>query len=312
MREGPTIALAVVTRDRAPILRRCALPGLEQTAAAGFEVVVVDQSAGRETAELIEGSAGLRYLRSEPGLSRGRNVALAATTTPLLAFTDDDVSLPEGWLERIAGLFESNADAGVVCGRALTPKGALMPGAHAGTYRWPLNPFGLGSGFNMAFRREALDAVGAFDDELGAGARYVSAEDSDLLYRVARAGWTVVCSDTITVVHDDWRSGTEDVRLHYGYGYGAGAQTAKHVAAGDRTARSIALHEAGRHVATLVRAVLTFRLQLARLQAAFLAGLARGFAHRRSELRRREDRGTQPRPPEAASDASEPDEGARL
>lgn len=311
MREEPTIALAVVTRDRASILRRCALPGLEQTAAAGFEVVVVDQGVGRETGELVEGIDGLRYLRSEPGLSRGRNVALAATATPLLAFTDDDVSLPEGWLEKIAGLFESHADAGVVCGRALTPKGALMPGARAGVYRWPLNPFGLGSGFNMAFRREALDAVDAFDEELGAGARYVSAEDSDVLYRVARAGWTVVCSDEITVVHDDWRSGREDVRLHYGYGYGAGAQTAKHVAAGDRAAGRIALREAGRHAATLARATLTFRLHLARLQAAFLAGLARGFARRRGELRRREGRGTPRQPPEAAAGATESDEATR-
>lgn len=287
------------------------LPGLERTAAAGFEVVVVDQSAGRETAELVEGISGLRYLRSGPGLSHGRNVAIAATTAPLLAFTDDDVTLPEGWLETIAGLFESHADAGVVCGRALTPQGALLPGAHAGVYRWPLNPFGLASGFNMALRREALDAAGAFDDELGAGARYVSAEDSDMLYRVARAGWSVVCSDAITVVHDDWRSRRDDVRLQYGYGYGAGAQTAKHVVAGDRGAGRIALREAGRHVATLARAALTFRLHLARLQAAFLAGLAQGFARRRGELRRREGRETLRPLPEAAAGATEPDEAAR-
>lgn len=287
------------------------LPGLERTAAAGFEVVVVDQSAGRETAELVQGVSGLRYLRSGPGLSHGRNVAVAATTTPLLAFTDDDVVLPEGWLGRIAGLFDRYAEAGVVCGRALTPKGALMPGAHAGVYRWPLHPFGLASGFNMAFRREALDAAGAFDEELGAGAPYLSAEDSDMLYRVARAGWSIVCSNAITVVHDDWRSRRDDVKLQYGYGYGAGAQTAKHVVSGDGTAGRIALGEAGRHVATLARAGLTFRLHLARLQAAFLFGLAQGFARRRGELRRREGRETLRPLPEGAAGATEPDAGAR-
>jgi GT2 family glycosyltransferase len=280
-RNRDRIALAVSTRDRPEILARFLLPGLSELAAADVAVVVVDQSSGPQTADLLDGVPGIRYVRSGPGLSRGRNVAVAETSTPLIAFTDDDVTLGAGWLEAIVRAFDRADDAGAVCGRGVTPNGALLPGSTDGVYRWPVNPFGLGSGFNIAFRRQALDAVGPFDEELGAGARFEAGEDTDMLYRILRAGWSVVCSDEITVVHHDWRSRADEVRLHRGYGIGAGAQTAKHVAAGDRVAGRIALRHAGRHLVTLVRSAGTLRLHVARLQVAYLAGLAAGFRGRR-------------------------------
>jgi GT2 family glycosyltransferase len=280
-RNRDRIALAVSTRDRPEILARCLLPGLFDLAAAGVAVVLVDQSSGPETAGLVEGFPGIRYVRSGPGLSRGRNVAIAETSTQLIAFTDDDVTIGPGWLEAIVGAYDRVDDAGAVCGRGVTPTGVLLPGSKDGVYRWPANPFGLGSGFNIAFRREALDAVGPFDEELGAGARFEAGEDTDMLYRIMRAGWSVVCSDEITVVHHDWRSRADEIRLHRGYGLGAGAQTAKHVAAGDRVAGRIALRHAGRHLVTLARSVATLRVHVARLQVAYLAGLAAGFRGRR-------------------------------
>jgi GT2 family glycosyltransferase len=134
----------------------------------------------------------------------------------------------------------------------------------------------------MAFRREALLQSGPFDEELGAGARYGAGEDTDMLYRVMRAGWTVACRDDITVVHHDWRALPDDLHTHYRYGLGAGAQTAKHAADGDRTATRILLREAVRHLGWFVRQVATLRLRAAAAQPAFLAGLVVGFIRRRT------------------------------
>jgi GT2 family glycosyltransferase len=280
MPNGERSTLAVVTRDRADILQRCLLPTLT-AGVAGHPVLIVDQSNDEQTAQLVDGLPGVTYLRSGPGLSVGRNAAVAATTTELIAFTDDDVSLPAGWLDKIVALFAQHPDAGAVCGRAtVTSTGMLAPGVDAAVVRWPANPFGLGSGFNMAFRRAALADAGTFDEELGAGARYRSAEDSDMLYRVMRSGWSIVCSDEITVVHDDWRGRREELALHFGYGLGAGAQTAGHVRAGDRIAGRLALREAGRHLVTAARAAAMLRLRVLPLQWAFLAGLATGYLRR--------------------------------
>ncbi len=273
--------LAVVTRDRADQLGRYLLPSLDSALAAGHPVFVVDQSVDDSTERLVRGVPGVHYLRSEPGISRARNAAIVATDTPIVAFTDDDVTLVDGWLDSIAGLFDANPDAGVVCGRGVRSDGSELPGVHAGTYRWPKNPFGLGHGFNIAFRRAVFEEVGLFDEELGGGAPYASGEDTDMVYRAMRAGWTVVCSDAITVVHHDWRSSSEEVRLHSGYGLGAGAQVARHVAAGDRTMMRLALLEAGRHLLTAARALVTGRSHILRLQLAFLSGLARGLTRYR-------------------------------
>lgn len=277
----PSIALAVATRDRSPLLERCLLPALREAAAAGHDVVVVDQSVGTETRDLVAGLPGVRYLFSEPGLSRARNAAIAATTSELIAFTDDDVELPAGWLDALARAFEEAPGAGAVCGRAVTSAGDLQPGAPAGVYRWPAHPFRLGSGFNLAVRRRALDEAGGFDEDLGAGAPFTSAEDTDLLYRILRAGWEVVCRDDITVVHHEWRSRAAEVRLHYGYGVGAGAQTAKHLAAGDRYALRLAVREAGHHAFMVGREAARLRPGSALLQLPFLAGLLTGYVRRR-------------------------------
>lgn len=275
-----SVALAVVTRDRPELFRRCILPGLRTAVADGFEVVVVDQSETMQTAELVSEAGGIRHVRSGPGVARGRNVALAETEAPLVAFTDDDVTIPDGWLDSVASAFEEVPDAGAVCGRGRTSSGELVSGRPAGVYRWPSHPFRLGHGFNFALRRAALDVVGPFDEELGAGARYRSAEDTDMLYRMLRAGWCVVCRDDITVVHHDWRSPSQERQVHFGYGFGAGAQTAKHLARGDRAAAVAALREAGHHLVQLVRAVVTLQPRIALLQLPFLAGLVRGIAAR--------------------------------
>lgn len=284
--EERRIALAVVTRDRPESLARFALPGLKEAAAAGHEVLVVDQSSDRQTERLVGEVADARYLRSAPGLAHGRNVAVLESAAAILAFTDDDVVLSSGWLETIAHVFESTARAGAVCGRAITPDGVLLPGSKNGVYEWPTSPFELGSGFNFAFRREALVDAGPFDEELGAGARFKAAEDTDMLYRVLRARWRVVCSDDITVVHHDLRPRGEILRLHYGYGLGAGAQTAKHLAGGDRTALGVAAGHARRHLFFLAYHAATLRPRVAGRQVAYLAGMAAGLVQARRRGRK--------------------------
>ncbi len=271
------ISLAIVTRDRAVKLEQYLLESLRPLLDDGYPVVVVDQSADDSTERLVRDVPEIHYLRSEPGISRARNVAVRWTESPFIAFTDDDVTLPPGWLDKILRIFDRSPSAGAICGRGVSPRGALLPGAGADEYRWPKNPFGLGSGFNMAFRCAVFEQIGLFDEDLGGGAPYRAAEDTDMFYRVMKAGWAVVCSDEITVVHHEWRSVTDERELHRGYGLGAGAQVARHVAAGDRTMIRIAAVETARHVATTARAALFFRPRLVRLQAAFLGGFFRGL-----------------------------------
>jgi len=275
------ITLCIATRNRPELVERHLVPCLRRLP-AGSSVIVVDQSTTPRTAEHLDGLDGIVYRRTdEVGLSRARNLAIRLTTAPLLAFTDDDVGFEPSWLDRLVALFDTYPEAGAVCGRAMTPGGQPVLGgeSRSGVFRWPTSPFGLGAGLNMALRREALVAAGPFDEELGAGARFPSAEDTDMLYRVMRAGWSVACSDEVIVTHHDWRTRREELRLHYRYGVGVGAQTAKHVTAGDREAIWMGL----RLQLHLPRTILLLRPRYGLRHLLFSAGMAAGFIRWRRE-----------------------------
>ncbi|HEU5213579.1 MAG TPA: glycosyltransferase [Gaiellaceae bacterium] len=275
------VTLAVATRDRAPLVRRFLVPLAGLAAERGWDVVIVDQSVNGATQALLEPLDGVRYLRSEPGLSRARNVAIQASTTPLIAFCDDDVEVAACWFDEVLRLFDEHPQAGAVCGPVRTQTGRELPGVAAAEYRWPTHPFGLGTGANVAVRRAALDQVGVFDEELGAGAPFHAAEETDLLYRIQRAGWTIVRSQGLEIVHFEERTFGEELRLHYRYGYGAGAQTAKHALEDDGAAVRFGLAEVGHHVVWFGRSLVTARPRAAVHQLPFLAGFGVGFARRR-------------------------------
>lgn len=247
-----------------------------------MDALVVDQCGGE--AEALARAAGVRSIRSSAPLARGRNAAVAATDAPVIAFSDDDAECNAAWAAGIGAEFDANAAVGAVAGRGVNERGRLWPGARPGIYVWPTNPFGLCNGFNLAFRRAALADAGPFDEELGAGARYRAAEDTDMVYRVMRAGWALSCADDVTLVHHSWRSFRDELRVHYGYGFGAGAQTAGHYVRGDSEALRVGRIEASKHLRTLVVAALTLRFRVAVLQPPFLAGMATGFVLRRRAL----------------------------
>ena len=272
--------LAVATRDRAPLVRRFLVPLAELAAERGWDVVVVDQSVNGATEKLLEPLADVRYLRSEPGLSRARNVAIEASTTPVIAFCDDDVEVAACWFDEVLRLFDEHPQAGAVCGPVRTQAGRELPGVAPDEYRWPAHPFRLGTGANVAVRRAALDEIGVFDVDLGAGARFHAAEETDLLYRIQRAGWTILYSQGLEIVHFEERTFPEELRLHYRYGYGAGAQTAKHATEDDEAVR-FGLAEVRHHLAWFGRSLVAGRARAAAHQLPFLAGFGAGFARRR-------------------------------
>jgi GT2 family glycosyltransferase len=269
------LALVVVTRDRASLFGRYLLPSLQQLQPREADVVVVDQSAGNATLELVRELPWIRYLRGEPGLSRGRNLGIASTKGEIAVFTDDDVEFGPDWLPQIRGLFD-DPSVGVVCGRGIDSDGQPLPYRDAGIYRWPTNPFSVGHGFNIAFRRKALDEAGPFDEGLGAGSSVPAAEDTDMIYRVMRSGWALRCDDRITVRHYDWRTDAQERAKHQAYGKGFAVQTLKHARAGDTTAVKIASRDVGRHVAWIVRALLRRDRRSLCHQRAWLRGAIAG------------------------------------
>jgi GT2 family glycosyltransferase len=289
----PNVSVVVSTRNRPRDVAAC-VKSILANAYNGFELLVVDQSNRADQESAISEVGPDDRLRWVPtttrGLSVSRNLAVAATRAPILAFTDDDCRVSETWVADTAAEFAADPELGLLFGSVvLRPedrargyaaefepeqrrelRGAL-PDAHAS---W-------GVGANMAIRRSVFERVGVFDTVLGAGAPLFAGEEIDLTLRALSQGFKVAYSPGTSVVHLGVREGAEASRLMRGYGIGLGATLGKHVRLGTPGAARLlggwlALH--GRR--TLGNALRGDRHPGFGLVAAVLLGVARSYEKR--------------------------------
>jgi glycosyltransferase involved in cell wall biosynthesis len=226
----PPVTVVVCSRDRAAQLA-AALPAARAALREGDRLLVVDSASRDGSTAAVARDVGADCVRAErPGLSVARNLGVAHARSPLVAFTDDDCAPAPDWLEAIRAGF-ADPRVGFVTGRVVVTAArgptSTLAREEAVRYDRPRDPAGMGHGANMAFRRAALEAAGPFDEALGAGARFRSGEDLDMLFRVLLAGWEGRYEPRALVTHDQWRGPREVVRVRYGYGLGNGALRAK-------------------------------------------------------------------------------------
>jgi hypothetical protein len=119
-----------------------------------------------------------------------------------------------------------------VTGRVALPDGATDPTGfalidHGAPRRLDAQTRGvIGGTANLLVSRDALAAVGGFDERLGPGRWLSAGEDLDLLDRLVEAGLTGWYEPTAAVECEQWREGADRARLAWAYGKGMGARFA--------------------------------------------------------------------------------------
>jgi glycosyltransferase involved in cell wall biosynthesis len=229
------IAVAIPTGDRPAALRRL-LAAVLAGDRLPDEVVIVDHGDASVTSAVVDEIAAdgivVRHVPAPGGsLSRSRNVAMTEASTPLVAFIDDDCVPTPGWLRSIASAFDGDAGLAAVTGPVL-PLPADRPGLYPVSSRraseqrcfsGDVLPWDVGTGGNLAVRRQALHADRAlFDLRLGAGSAGRAGEDLDVLRRILRAGHTVLYASEAVVLHEQ-QTLDRRIRSRFGYGHGVGA-----------------------------------------------------------------------------------------
>jgi GT2 family glycosyltransferase len=234
--------VVVATLDRPESLRQV-LRGLRaQLGSRPVEIVVADNNpASGLTPPVVREAAGVRLV-PEPrgGLSFARNAGIRASSGEIVVTVDDDVVLPEGWLEQLLAPF-ADPEIGIVTGRiapealdtdaarAFETRGSLASGsepleadrAFFDSFRLRAVPtWRLGSGANVALRRSVLSAVGLFDEALGAGTPAGAGEESDLFYRALRSGIRLRYEPRAVLRHRHHRTMAALRRRVYGYSKG--------------------------------------------------------------------------------------------
>ena len=237
----------VCTRDRISLLERVIGPlGAAVAAVDGAELVIVQQGAGDVESLCRQAGVQARVIRDDGvGASRARNRGWRAARGEVIAFTDDDCEVPRSWLEdHVRALGETGIV--VSCGQVsgLSRYGGTTTEVWDQTavdarHQFGARPWDIGHAANLAARRDALVAVGGFDERLGPGGTRVRAgEDADLLVRLLQVG-DARSGVGEAVVHVDWRTPDDHTRVLVDYELGAGAWIGKLGTAHPRAAASM-------------------------------------------------------------------------
>lgn len=217
----PRVSVVVCAYNAADTLEDN-LSSLEKLTYPDYEVILVNDGSRDRTSEIGHAHAGVRVIDiPNGGLSAARNVGLAAATGTIVAYTDADTRVDRDWLTFLVQPF-LRSDVVGSGGPNVVP--ADDPPIAQCIARAPGGPTHVllddriaehVPGCNMAFRRDALLAIGGFNPiYLRAG------DDVDVCWRLQARGWKIGFAAAALVWHHHRSSVKAYWRQQVGYGEG--------------------------------------------------------------------------------------------
>jgi GT2 family glycosyltransferase len=178
----PPASIVIPTRARLPYLEVALSSIVPAAAAAGAEVLVVDDAGPSQPARELVERLGASYVphRQPLGLNVARNTGVESSHGELVVFVDDDIRASPGWLAALLQAAGEHPEVDVFTGPITAClEGSGGWGSHScGREPAPITTLELGArdtdaryawGANMAIRRGALARVGPFDVSLEHG-----------------------------------------------------------------------------------------------------------------------------------------------
>lgn len=213
---GLTVCVVIVNFNGAAYLDGCIASVFEQSFAA--EVIVVDNgstdgsvSAIQRTFPTVRFTINARNV----GFARGANQGAQSARSDFILFLNNDARLEPGSLSVLVGYLASHRFVGACQPRIIQPNGELD---NAGSFltrsgflyhvstddlmhrRFAPTRFAL-KGACLLVRAPIFRALGGFDESY-----FAYLEDTDLCWRLLRAGWELHFVSEATVLHDGGRT----------------------------------------------------------------------------------------------------------
>ena len=214
----PRCSVVICTYNGARTIRD-SLDALSRLKYPDFEVIVVNDGSTDATESIVKEYA-VRLISTENlGLSNARNLGWQAATGSIVAYLDDDAYPDPDWLSYMAISFASGTHAGIG-GPNIDPAGdGFIADCVANSPGGPVHVLLTDEvaehipGCNMAFRRDALEAVGGFDTLFR-----VAGDDVDICWKMQARGWTLGYSPAAMVWHHSRNSIRTYCKQQRGYG----------------------------------------------------------------------------------------------
>jgi O-antigen biosynthesis protein len=230
--EAPRVSVVVCTYNGGATLEQC-LHSLRALDYPDYEVIVVDDGSTDDTRAILErfpltlpsppgGEGRVRGFRviHQPnrGLSVARNVGLRAARGAVVAYTDSDCFADPDWLTHLVYQLQRSG-AAAVGGPNLTPEDGWLAACVGAAPGQPTHVLESDQeaehipGCNMAFRREALEAINGFDPQYRK-----AGDDVDVCWRLQQAGHWITFAPGAFVWHHRRQTPRAYLRQQAGYG----------------------------------------------------------------------------------------------
>lgn len=192
-----------------------------------IEVIVVDQNDVIDLEPIIQKHKNyfeIIYIKSDvKGLAKNRNIGLAKATGDIIAFPDDDCEYINDTLVKVNN-YLSTLDCSILMGRIIERDGKDS------LRTWKKKNFKINKGnfytscssVTMFFKKESCHLL--FNERLGAGTKFGSCEDSDILYKNLKNNKIVLYKEDVKIYHPHYDSNKNMSRekiYNYGLGFGA-------------------------------------------------------------------------------------------
>jgi glucosyl-dolichyl phosphate glucuronosyltransferase len=209
-------SIIICTYNRSDVLQHClqSFKTEVESKVVEFEIIVVDNNSTDNTREIVlsfERELPLCYVKEEAiGLSFARNKGYHEASFDWVIYIDDDAKVHKGFLERakwIVDNFTFDGFGGRCFPWYLTPKPAWLPadfGLMPKFLKAPgvLPPDKHAQGMVMAFKKDALQAVGGFPSNLGMTGNTVGyGEENWVQDRMREQGYSIGFDPELKVDH---------------------------------------------------------------------------------------------------------------
>ena len=165
------ISVVIPHLNQSELLRRCLASLARQSYEGEFEIVVVDNGSKALPREIVAQFPNARLEQeATPGPGPARNRGVALSRGEILAFTDADCTVDEGWLSAIAARLQ-DAQAKLILGGDVRiavkdPKRLTQLEAYESVFQYRqeeyIRKFRFSVTANLAARREDYDLIGPF------------------------------------------------------------------------------------------------------------------------------------------------------
>lgn len=197
-----SISTLICTYKRQKLLEKCLETIIRKSIELPDEIVIVDGEEGRAKNIVVKYQKEFPNIKlisaKNINLAVSRNIGLPHCTGDIIALTDDDVIASSDWVKRIKELHKEHPEAGAIGGKIISVGNKLLDKvADLVIFQFPdkADYIRTVAGANASYKREAIKAVGKFDETLFRG------EDVDYNWRVLEKGYKIYYDPRLVVQH---------------------------------------------------------------------------------------------------------------